>query len=185
MTSSPERLSLPRAPSAVRVSPLAPEAFLAAEVERVRATAEARGREAGRREALDEFGALFEGLQAAASASGERAAAALAARTAQCVVAVAERILCRELDAGRYDIERMVRETLAAAAVGRAPCTVRVHPGDAERLAAVPFRAGTVIEPDAELSPGCVHVESAQGLVARDVDDVLRQVGAALEALEP
>lgn len=184
MTSSPESLRLPQAPRAVRVSSLAPEAFLAAEVERVRAAADAAGRVAGRRAALEEFGALFAALEAGARAAGERGAADLAARTAQCVVAVAGRVLCRELDAGRYDIERMVRETLAAAAAGRAPCTVRVHPADAERLAAVPFRAGTTIEPDAELALGCVEVESAQGLVARDVDDVLRQVGAALEALE-
>jgi flagellar biosynthesis/type III secretory pathway protein FliH len=183
MTSSPERLRLPARPRAVRVSAQGYEAFLDARVAEVAAAAERRGMRAGRAEALAELGALVDSAVEQTHAAGERAAAALAARTAECVVTVAAHVLKREIDAGRYDIERMVRDTLATAATGHAPCVVRVHPSDADRLAAVPFRARTEVRADPELSPGSVQVDTAQGAVVRDVHVVMRQLRFALEAL--
>jgi hypothetical protein len=78
-----------------------------------------------------------------------------------------------EIRAGRHDIERIVREALAASGVGRGEALVHVHPSDAARLAEVPFRANTRIEADPALRAGDVHVTCAQGVLVREIDEAL------------
>jgi len=179
---SPDALYLPGRPRSVVVRNETPEVYLATRIAELERNTLELGRRAGREAALAEFAELFASLADDAIAAGERAAAGLASQTALLVTAVASQVLRKELEAGRYDIERMVRETLAVAATGRAPCTVRVHPDDAEHLASVRFRSGTTVVADAELRQGSVHVESSHGLVVREIDIILRQLRATLEA---
>ncbi len=93
--------------------------------------------------------------------------------TTRLALAIAREIVRTEIDAGRYDIQRIVREALAASGAGRAACVVHLNPVDIERLAGVPFRAATRLESDPEVSPGDVHVSTQRGTLVRDVDAAL------------
>lgn len=149
------------------------------------AVAEQRGYERGHAFALDQYAHTIDTLVNGVRAAGERAVDGLATRTAVLVAAVSSQVLRRELEAGRYDIEGMVRDTLTTAATGRVPCTVRVHPDDAQRLEAVRFRSGTVVEADGDVALGCVQVESVHGLVVREIEEILRQLRSNLELVGP
>jgi len=182
---SPERIRLPSALRAASVVSEPAEVYTrrlwAAEL----AAAEQRGHKRGHAEALARYADTIQKVVEGVEDAGERAVEGLAARTAVLVAAVSSQVLRQELEAGRYNIERMVRDTLATAATGRSPCTVRVHPDDAQKLAAVPFRSGTSVEADSEVAPGCVQVESAHGLVVREIEEILRQLRANLERVGP
>lgn len=88
-------------------------------------------------------------------------------------VAIARELLIVELHAGNYDLERMVRSTLADSGVGRGECTVHVSRQDAERLKSVTFRAGTRIEADPSLSDGDIQVTTPRGLLVREIDSCM------------
>ena len=77
-------------------------------------------------------------------------------------------------------MERIVRETLQAAGVGRGTCVVHLNPSDAARLADVVFRAGTTLESDPEVAPGDVHVTTPRGLLVRDVEAAVASIGERL-----
>lgn len=81
---------------------------------------------------------------------------------------IARTLLKRDLAQGEYDIEGMVRESLAEANVGRGTCTVHLHPTDYAQLAETPFRAGTTIRADEGVAKGDVHVETSLGLLVRE-----------------
>lgn len=173
---SPEIVRLDRAPTGVRALPSEPAAAL----ERIvagRCEAHRRhGVEQGRAEAvaegldlLERATARFEQLSREASAEVARTAVELAGE-------IARTLLRAEVVAGNYDLERIVRETLADSEVDRGSCVVHVHPSDAERLAEVRFRAGTRIEPDVEVSPGDVRVATPHGLLVRDMRRAVRDI---------
>ena len=180
-----EALQLPSAPIAVRLVPESAEGYTRALWAEELAAAEQRGYERGHASALEQYAGTIQTAVDGIRVAGDRAVDGLSTRTALVVAAVSSHVLRRELDAGRYDIERMVRDTLATAATGRVPCTVRVHPDDAHRLEAVPFRTGTKVEADGDVALGCVQVESAHGLVVREIEEILRQLRANLERVGP
>jgi len=93
---------------------------------------------------------------------------------------IAQHLLKTELDAERHDIERIVRDTLHEARVGRDECVVHVSPADFARLEGIPFRSGTKIQADAGVSVGDVQVESALGCIVREVDRALESIGERL-----
>ena len=162
-----------RAPSRVRVA-AGDGAALSARLER-EASERAReeGREAGRREALEGAARALEAAVARIEAEREVALAALSAEAVDLAVAIARTLVRCEIEAGRADVERIVRDTLAASGVGRGACVVHLHPADAARLERVSFRAGTVIESDHEVARGDVHVTTPWGVLVRDVDGSL------------
>lgn len=163
---------------AVRVAaaPIAVRVVDASEVE-ARVAAEARGYARG----LAEGGAraLGDALRRVDSAAEElrvareRTDRAVIEDATKLALAIAREIVRTEIDAGRYDLERIVREALAASGAGRAACVVHLNPIDVERLAGVPFRAATRIESDPEVAPGDVHVSTQRGTLVRDVDAAL------------
>jgi len=91
-------------------------------------------------------------------------------------LATTRALLLRELAAGNYDLERLVRETLAEANVGRNPCVVHVHPKDHALLGDMTFRSGTTIQADEGVPPGDVHVETALGLLVRETVGSLEEI---------
>ncbi len=105
-----------------------------------------------------------------------RAEQDLAQAAVELATEIARTLVRAEIDAGRYDIERIVRESLAASGVGRRACVVHLNPIDAERLKSVPFRSATVIEPDLEVARGDVHVTTPHGVLVRDVDSALESI---------
>ncbi|MCZ6596396.1 MAG: FliH/SctL family protein [Planctomycetota bacterium] len=136
----------------------------------------ARGRDLAAREAARALEAAVERLDA----FREEAAEALSRTAVELTLAIAKHLLRAEVEAGRYDLERVVREMLQESGVGRASCTVHLHPADAAALEGVPFRAGTKVEADIGVPRGDVHVETPQGLFVRDLEDALESIGERL-----
>jgi len=166
---SRERVELAAPAQAVRLLAEGAEAVRAYELEH----AFAAGHAAGRAEA----GAVLDEAVARLAALEQESHGALARTAAELALAITKKLLRREIAQGRYDLETIVRETLHEAAVGRSPCLVHLNPADHEALAGVRFRSGTKIAPDEGVPRGDVHVETALGLLVRDVD-------GALEAIE-
>jgi len=140
-------------------------------VEKLRDEAHARGvaegiaiANAGAAQALADAAAALE-------ARAEEASELVASTSVELAVEIARHIVRAEVDAGRHDVERIVRETLAAGRVGRAECTVHLHPDDAAALAGVEFRSGTKIEADVGVGRGEAQVVTPSGLLVRDLDE--------------
>jgi flagellar biosynthesis/type III secretory pathway protein FliH len=85
-----------------------------------------------------------------------------------------------EVDAGRYDIEKIVREALQVSGAGRSECVVHLHAEDMKRLSGIAFRSATRLEADPEISRGDVHVSTPRGVVVRDLDAALASIGERL-----
>jgi len=104
-----------------------------------------------------------------------------AARTSiELALVIARELVGHEIATGTQDLERIVRDVLSAAGAGRGACTVHLNPVDAAVLADVPFRSGTRIEADPGVRRGDVHVETALGVMVREVDDALATLSARL-----
>ncbi len=173
---SPERIRLEQSPSGARVVPGGLEALWE---ERARARAELAW-EAGRAEA--EAGAVRALEEAVSRLDEEREGdrQELARTAVLLALEIARQLLRREVPRGGYDLEAIVREALAAADVGRGPCTVRLNPEDADRVQNVAFRSGTRVEPDPGVPCGSVQIDTPRGLLVRDLDEALRDIGERL-----
>lgn len=138
--------------------------------------AHAAGESAGRAAA----GAVLDAAVESLARAEEEARSALARTATELALEIARTLLRRELARDGHDVERIVRDTLSEAAVGRAPCVVHLNPSDHARLAGVRFRGGTRIEPDDGVARGDVHVETALGVLVRDVDAALASIARRL-----
>jgi flagellar biosynthesis/type III secretory pathway protein FliH len=145
--------------------------------ELLRARARAEGERAGRAAAGELLERAVERLRVQESESR----AALARAAAELALEIARTLLRREIGQGHYDLEKIVRETLAEAATGRNPCVVHLNPLDHARLTEVRFRSGTRLEPDEGVARGDVHVETSLGLLVRDVDGALESIAKRLQ----
>lgn len=174
---SPDRTRLAAPPTDARISNQDAAATLERIVdERIRAAHE-RGFAAGERAALGGSAGLLNRAAEQLDTLREEAAESLAKTSAELGLAVASHLLRAEIEAGRYDLESMVREVLAASGIGRGSCVVHVSPEDAERLAEVCFRAGTEIESDVEVPSGDVHLTTPHGLLVREMDRAMADIG--------
>lgn len=171
---SPDRIVLPRAPKSVRLFPADFDAWLQKEL----ASAERRGFE----EALNGKGHLIDEAAARIDEAREEAEAELASFATRFAEGIAKQLLHIELDAGAHQIEKVVRETLAQAGVGRGDCEVHVHPEDAKTLSAVTFRSGTTITADPGVPRGSVHVTTERGLLVREVDLCIKHAAERIHA---
>lgn len=139
-----------------------------------------RGRRQGERAASDALSTLLETALAEIESLREAALARLAQDAADLALEIARELVRCETRTQRHDIERIVRETLAATSVGRGACVVHLHPHDAQRLEQVHFRARTQIEADPSVPEGNVHVTTPQGLLVRDLEHALDTIGQRL-----
>lgn len=140
----------------------------------------ARGQADGERAATARAaGALVQAAERLAQAA-ELRSAEVARDSVRLAVEIARTLLRHELDAGRYDIERIVRETLQASGVGRGVCVLHLNPADMARLDGVVFRTGTTLEADPEVPAGDVHVTTQRGLLVRDVEQALASIAERL-----
>lgn len=165
---SRERLALESPARAARLLAHGTAAVQAYRLRRELEEAELRGREAAAA-VLDAAARRTQELEEASRTALARAASELA-------LEIARVLLRREIARDNYDVERIVRETLAEAATGRNPCVVHLHPADHARLAGVRFRSGTRLQPDEGVARGCVHVETSLGLLVRDLDCALESI---------
>ncbi len=145
------------------------------EEERVQ-TALAEERRAAHEEATRTAARALEAAAEALEAAREQAVAALGGDAVSLAVEIARQILKVELAASNYDLEQIVRATLAASGVKRGQCVVHVHPEDAEMLDGVVFREETLLQPDADVDRGTVHVETPRGLLVREPAAALEEI---------
>jgi flagellar biosynthesis/type III secretory pathway protein FliH len=139
-----------------------------------------RGRRAGEQSTNAALAATLDAALGEIENLRETALARLAQDAAGLALEIARELVRVETRAQRHDIERIVRETLASAAVGRGACVVHLHPHDARRLESVHFRARTQIEADPAVPEGDVHVTTPQGLLVRDLEHALDTIGERL-----
>ncbi len=178
MSPEPERLHA--APLSARIAEGGLDDALTRLLARREREAWQRGLQAGRSAALLEAVQRLDLAAARFDAATVARDAALAADVVDLALAIGSELARCEIRAGRHGIEAIVRETLAASNVGRGACKVHLSPSDAELLAAVPFRAATVIESDIDVPPGSVQVETPQGLLVRDLAAAIASIGARL-----
>lgn len=174
-------LTLDARPTAVRVVEGSRAALLARHARETEENAFARGRNEGQQSALSgAAGALLRAAEKLHEAQ-QQMSADLARDATKLGIEIARTLLRSEIDAGRYDIERIVRETLQASGAGRGACVVHLNPSDITRLDGVVFRVGTQLEADPEVPPGDVHVTTQRGLLVRDVEQALSSIAERLE----
>ena len=109
-------------------------------------------------------------------AASDRAQEALPSQIVELAVEIAGILLELRVDAGEYDLERIVRGALAHSGVGRGSCVVHLHPDDHARLKDVIFRSGTVLELDPNMIRGDVHLSTPRGLLVRDLTSSLETI---------
>jgi len=128
--------------------------------------------------AAGEIGRLREGLLKEAEG-----------QLADLAVAIARKVLAQEIQAGRYEIEPIVKEALAQVPDAR-DVVVRLHPADLARCQAAgqdqdqgaDARVRFVADPDVPQA-GCV-IETPEGVLGSVVDGQLGEIGEALKAVE-
>ena len=140
------------------------------------AEAYARGLEDGRRETLSSGAAALQAVVERVDAAADRAQEELARQAVELAVEIARTLVGLLVDAGEYDLERIVRGALSDSGVGRGACVVHLNPEDHARLEGVLFRSGTQLCVDPSLQRGDVHLSTPRGLLVREMN-------AALEAI--
>ena len=112
----------------------------------------------------------------------EEAMGSVVRTSVELAIEIARHLICVEVESGRHDVERIVREALAASGTGRGECVVHLHPDDTATLAGVQFRAGTRLEPDVGVARGEVQIETQSGVLVRDLKDALQSIGERILA---
>lgn len=186
MTLSAERLHLARGTPAIRAVRLLASSgddVFDAVVDGAREQAFAAGLAQGQREAAEQAAGALARAAEALDEERRRACASLAHAAVELAIEVSRELLRREVAAGRYDIERMVRDTLESSSAGRARCIVHLHPEDVRALEKIPFRSGTSLQPDIGVARGDVHVETSLGLMVRELDGALESIAESLREM--
>lgn len=180
-TGSSAKVTLDVRPASVRAIEGTRTSLLARRAREAEENAFARGRAAGEQAALAGAAGALQRASHALEAASQQGAADVARDAARLGIEIARTLLRCEIDAGRYDVERIVRETLQASGAGRGACVVHLNPLDVTRLEGVVFRVGTRLEADPEVPPGDVHVTTQRGLLVRDVEQALASIAERIE----
>lgn len=178
---SPERIRLDGPIDGVRLLELSGDDPLEAVVQRAWERGRARGVREGAEQARDEALATLERAVERVEAAREQALASLSRTAVELAVEIARSLLRHEVREDRYDLERIVRQTLEEAGVGRGPCVVHLNPLDVERLKDVRFRTGTTIQADEGVARSDVHVETSLGLMVRETMGALEEIEKRLQ----
>jgi len=176
-----EKINVTALPIGIRPSQRTLEDVARALVDERVAAAHARGLAAGL-EQLQASGA--QALQVAAQRieeAREQALDALAEQSVELAIEIARAVLRREINAGNYDLEKIVREALSCSGVERGSCTVHLHPEDYAQLQDVSFRSGTDLEADTHVARGDVHVSTPRGMLVRETDAALDDIRSRLK----
>lgn len=160
----------------VRVQP----AGLNATVDRLLRERERAAYAAGVQAGLAELGGVVDRTLAQLEERREELTQSAARTAVELGVEIARALLEREIEAGNYGLERIVRETLRESGVGREECVVHLNEADLEALANVPFRTGTNLRESYGIARGEVQVDSHYGLLVRDLDEALTSIAERL-----
>ena len=172
----PPSVSLHAVPNGVRVAAGSLDELAQHAQEQRLAAAHDLGRAEGREELRATSCALVERVCAALDAARERALDEVTSGSVELAVEIARQLLKLHVQAGDYDLERIVRGALDDSGVGRGRCIVHVSLDDMELLDGVTFRAETSVEPDPDLARGEIHVTTPRGLLVRDLESALESI---------
>ncbi len=136
----------------------------------------AAGFECGRSENIQTGVAALEAALAALEDHSARAIQELEAYGIELAVEIARSLVRVRVDAGEYDLERVIRGALAYSGVDRGEVTLHLHPDDHAQLEQFLFRSGTNLEVDPSLPRGDVHLSTPRGLLVREVEGVLDSI---------
>ncbi len=136
----------------------------------------AKGFQDGVRQAQEQAAGALQAAVERLDAAREQALEQLTAASIELSVEIARQLVQVEIQAGHYDLERIVRMSLAHSGLGRGAAVVQVSPEDHQRLSHVTFRRGTEIVPNTGLESGDVHVESPNGLLVREIETSLSSI---------
>ncbi len=176
MSASPYKVSLARPIVGAQIQDLAPGVLVRSlEQERLQA-AEERAHQAGYSEAMQSAAQALNLAAERLDQAREQATALLRAEAVDLAVEIARQLVQVEIAAENYDLERIVRMSLAHSGLGRGSAVVHVSPGDHERMAEITFRAGTELKPDPKIAPGDVQVEGPRGLLVREIEASLDSI---------
>lgn len=178
--SAPQSMTLARRVRAATLWQGPREALLAQRRDSRLVAAREEGRREGERAALEGPAQRFDEACALLERRLVEAREELAHQAVELALSIAGALTRVELAAGRHDIERIVRDTLAQSGVGRGACVVHLHPLEVERLRHVAFRSGTRIEADEDVPVGSVHVTTPKGLLVHEVEACLTAVAERL-----
>ncbi len=148
--------------------------------DRIAELTRAAGFRAGYAQAAQEAAGALERAAERLDAASEAAREELTETAIELALEISKSILALEVEAGRYNIEKIVRESLAWSEVGRGKCTIHLNPDDVARLENVSFRAGTELEADMEVARGDVHVTTPRGLLVREVEETIQAIRDSL-----
>ncbi|MCE5279980.1 MAG: FliH/SctL family protein [Planctomycetaceae bacterium] len=95
---------------------------------------------------------------------------------------IARKVICREIDAGRYEIDAIVAQALEGIDTRRGGVAVRLNPADLERsgLARGAAGDGAVFQADAAIKPGQCRIETPDGVAEWTLDNHMEQIARAL-----
>jgi flagellar biosynthesis/type III secretory pathway protein FliH len=137
----------------------------------------ARAREEGRQQALMESAGALDNAVQQLDQARTTAVEDLSRTCVTLAVEIARELVQQEFDAGRYDLESIVRDSLAVSGVPRGESViVHIHPADAAALEGIAFRAGTEVVADPEVERGDVHTTTPHGTLVRDLDHALTSI---------
>jgi len=170
-------LTFDSAPTGATVVPGDSQEGLSRVVEQLLVTEHQRGKAAGYAEATTEAALALDSASERFDQLTEEARGQVSETAVTLALEIARRLLRVEVEAGRYDLEKVVREALAESGTGRRNCTVHLNPKDAERLSEISFRNGTELEADVSVPLGNVHITTPDGLLVRDLDRAVEAIG--------
>jgi flagellar biosynthesis/type III secretory pathway protein FliH len=136
----------------------------------------AEGHAQGQAAAVNSGAAALTAALVALDEKVERAEQELAHHAVEIGVEIASALVRARIEAGDYDLERIVRGALADSGVGRGEVTVHLNPDDRAALDQASFRTGTLLEVDPTLPRGDVHLSTPRGLLVREVGGTLESI---------
>ena len=104
---------------------------------------------------------------------------------AQLSIQIAEKILLREIEAGRYEIEKIITEALKTAP-SHNDVVVRINPDDFQQYSQSSGQNSNIpdaikLTPDPAVKPAHCIVETDKGIVEHSVEEHLTQISQALK----
>ncbi|MCE5326312.1 MAG: hypothetical protein LLG01_07830 [Planctomycetaceae bacterium] len=100
---------------------------------------------------------------------------------AQLALGIARKVICREIEAGRYEIDAIVAEALEGIDT-RGGVVVRLNAADLARsgLAKNAGGDGAVFQADAAIEPGQCRIETPDGVAEWTLDNHMEEIARAL-----
>ena len=96
---------------------------------------------------------------------------------------IARKVICQEIEAGRYEIDAIVAQALEGIDTRRGGVVVRLNAADLARSGLAKGAAGesgAVFQADADIAPGQCRIQTPDGVAEWTLDNHMEQIARAL-----